>query len=64
MSNKSSAQLYVTSDVCDKDVGIFTYVEILRNLFNISIISFGNCMHLMFVQFSSDKAFNTNYMYM
>ena len=45
VSNKSSAQLHVAFDVEDKHRDIFAYVEIPRNLFNIFIISFGNCMY-------------------
>ena len=44
MSKKSIAQLNVTFDVRDKHGGIFTYVVIPRNNFNIFIISFDNCM--------------------
>ena len=49
-SNKSSAQLHVTFDVRDKHGGSFTYDEIQRKVFDIFIISFGNCMHYMFMQ--------------
>ena len=41
-SNKSSAQLHVTFDVRVKHGGSFTYDEILRKVFDIFIISFGN----------------------
>ena len=46
-SNVSSAQLHVTFDVGDKHGGIFTYVEMPRNLFNIFIICFGICMYVL-----------------
>ena len=49
-SNKSSAQLHVTFYVRDKHGGSFTYDEIQRKVFDIFIISFGNCMHYMFMQ--------------
>ena len=49
-SNISSAQLHVTFDVRDKHGGSFTYDEILRKVFDIFIISFGNGMHYMFMQ--------------
>ena len=49
-SNKSSAQLHVAFDVRDKHRGSFTYDEIQRKVFDIFIISFGDCMHFMFMQ--------------
>ena len=52
-SSKSSAQLHVTFDVThvrDKHGGSFTYDEIQRKVFDIVLISFGNCMHYMFMQ--------------
>ena len=49
-SNKSSAQLHVPFDVRDKYGGSFTYDEVQRKVFDIFIISFGNCMYYMFVQ--------------
>ena len=43
MSNNSSVQLHVTFDVGDKYGGIFTYVEISRNLFHIFLCYVYTC---------------------